>query len=34
MTPAHVRALYGVDVDVVFDQQARHLMVVGMRRPR
>ena len=34
MTAEHVRELYGVDVDVLFDQQAGHLMVVGSRRAR
>lgn len=32
MTAAHVRELYGVEVEVLFDQQAGHLMVVGSRR--
>jgi iron complex transport system ATP-binding protein len=32
MTAAHVRELYGVDVEVLFDRQAGHLMVVGSRR--
>ena len=27
-----MRELYGVDVDVLFNEQARHLMVVGARR--
>ena len=34
LTAAHVRELYGVDADVLFDQQAGHLMVVGSRRAR
>ncbi len=32
MTADHVRDLYGVDVDVVFDDRSKHLMVVGTRR--
>jgi len=34
MTAAYVRELYGVDVDVLFDERAGHLMVVGSRRAR
>jgi iron complex transport system ATP-binding protein len=32
MTADYVRDLYGVDVDVVFDERSKHLMVVGSRR--
>jgi iron complex transport system ATP-binding protein len=32
LTAGHVRELYGVDVDVLFDDQTGHLMVVGSRR--
>jgi iron complex transport system ATP-binding protein len=32
MTPACVRRLYGVDVDIVFDEHAGHPLVVGSRR--
>lgn len=34
LTAGYVRELYGVDVDVLFSQEARHLMVVGARRAR
>ena len=34
MTAGYVRELYGVDVDVLFDEEARHLTVVGPRRAR
>ena len=30
----YVRELYGVDVDVLFNEHARHLTVVAPRRPQ
>ena len=34
LTAGYVRELYGVDVDVLFNEHARHLTVVGPRRPQ